>query len=99
MDKGKKAVITVLVDFVLLALIVFSVYRLLFGHDSAGIRNLFTAFIVLAIPVMFYITYMALAGDKFDDMQGMFDEDGDEGDSAAAGEDSAEEAPQPYDKS
>lgn len=78
MGKGKKAVITVLADFILLALIVFSVYRLLFGDDSAGRRNVFTACIVLAIPIMFYITYMAFAGDKFDYTPGMFDEDEDE---------------------
>lgn len=78
MDRGKKAVITVLADFVLLALIVFSVYRLLFGDDTAGRKNVFTACIVLAIPIMFFITYMAFAGDKFDYRPGMFDEDEDE---------------------
>lgn len=98
MDKGRKAVITVLVDFALFALIVFSVYRLLFGDDGAGIRNLLTAGIVLAIPGMFYITYMALAGDKFDNMQGMSDEDEDESDSAAVGENPAAEASQSDDK-
>lgn len=85
MDRGKKAVITVLADFVLLALIVFSVYRLLFGDDTSGRKNVFTACIVLAIPIMFFITYMAFAGDKFDYRPGMFDEDEDESEEEEAG--------------
>lgn len=80
MDKGKKALLAVLVDFVMLVLVVFSVYRLLFKPDTQIVKNVLTAVIVIAIPVMFYVTYMAAAGDKFEYNEDEFGDEPEVGD-------------------
>ncbi len=66
MKKGLKAVITVLVDVILIAVIVVAVYLMLFKAHNDTTKNILTVIIVLAIPVGFYMTYMVFAGDKYD---------------------------------
>ncbi len=62
----KKQLITILIDIVLLAIIVLSVYYILVRHDIEWINNLSTGVIVVCIPTTFYITYMTFAYDKFE---------------------------------
>ncbi len=66
MKKGLKAVITVLVDVILIAVIVAAVYLMLFKAHNDTTKNILTVIIMLAIPVGFYMTYMVFAGDKYD---------------------------------
>lgn len=66
MKKGLKAVITVLVDVILIAIIVVAVYLMLFKTHNNTTKNILTVIIVLAIPIGFYMTYMVFAGDKYD---------------------------------
>ena len=76
MDKGKKALIVVLVDFALVALIVFSVYMMLKTDADTFLHNLFMILIVISIPTMFFVTYLSFSGDKYqydaDEMDRMF---------------------------
>lgn len=65
MKKGQKALIAVCVDMILLALIAVAVYMILSRGEEDWVRKLFSVVIVAAIPIGFYITYMAFAGDKF----------------------------------
>lgn len=85
MDKGKRALVAVLIDFVMLALIVFSVYMLLFKADTPIMKNIFTGVIVIAIPVMFYATYMAAAGNKFEYNEDEFEDDSEDNDTLDIG--------------
>lgn len=78
MDKGKRVLAAVLIDFAMLALLIYSVYMLLLKIDTKVMKNIFTAIIVLAIPVMFYVTYMAIAGDKFEYSDTEFEDDAEE---------------------
>ena len=75
MSKGKKVIITILVDAAMLAILVFSVYSMLFHAKTELMKNVYTAFIVIAIPVIFLVTYMNVAGDKYDYKEEDFEED------------------------
>ena len=78
MKKGLKAVITVLVDVILIAIIVVAVYLMLFKTHNNTTKNILTVIIVLAIPIGFYMTYMVFAGDKYDYDDSALCEDEDE---------------------
>lgn len=75
MSKGKKVIITILVDAVMLAVLVFSVYSMLFRAKTESMKNVYTALIVITIPVIFLVTYMNVAGDKYDYKEEDFEED------------------------
>ena len=66
MDKGKKILRTVIIDVIMLGILVVSVYAIMFKAKTDGAKNLFTALVVISIPVIFFTTYMAIAGDKYD---------------------------------
>lgn len=68
MNKGLKAVIVVLVDIALLAVIVFAVRAILFLTLTELERRLCMATIIVAIPIIFYVTYLSFFGSKFDDL-------------------------------
>lgn len=74
MSKVKKAMLTVLVDAVMLAVLVFSVYSMLFCADTELMKNIYTALILISIPVIFFVTYMSIAGDKYDYIEDLEDE-------------------------
>lgn len=86
MDKGKKIAIAIVVDMALLCFIVFSVRNIICGSLSTTMKNVFSWSIVVAIPIMFFISYMAFVGDKYDltdeefDALFGYDEDGQEED-------------------
>lgn len=77
MNKGTKILIAVLADMALLVLIVLSVRYLLFHTESAVYRRIFSGVIIVAIPVMFFISFTTFAGDRYD-----YDPDAFEGDDA-----------------
>lgn len=68
MNKGLKAVIVVLVDVALLAAIVLAVRAILFFSLTELQRRMCMATIIVAIPIIFYVTYLSLFGSKFDDL-------------------------------
>ena len=66
MNKGKKVALAIVVDMLFLVVIVLAVSTIIKGADSIWKINLSKAVIVLLIPCMFFMTYMAAAGDKYD---------------------------------
>lgn len=66
MSKGWKIALALIIDIVVLFLIAFAVWRLFQGNDTAWKNTLFKWMIVLAIPCMFFLTFISFAGDKFD---------------------------------
>ncbi len=66
MNEGKKRILTVLFDIVLVALVVAAVYFYLFGDVSSGIKKLLTAVIVISIPTIFVISFITFSGNKYD---------------------------------
>lgn len=75
MKKGWKAALAIIVDLLLMALIIFSVY-IIMNSDNAVFKNICKAIIVISIPVGFFMTYMSFAGDKYDyDIDAEWDEE------------------------
>lgn len=66
MSKIKKALLVVLIDIVLMGVIIFSVYKMLNTEVGSTAYNVFMALIVISIPVIFFSTYLTVAGDKYD---------------------------------
>lgn len=80
MNKVKKALIVVLVDFVMLAVLVYSVYMMLTVKSGTIKHNIFTILTVVSIPIIFYVTYLTFAGDKYKYDNSLFeDEETDKG--------------------
>lgn len=75
MNKVKKALIVVLVDFVMLAVLIYSVYMMLTVKSGTVKHNLFTILTVVSIPIIFYVTYLAVAGDKYKFDDSLFQDD------------------------
>ncbi len=66
MDKVKKAIFVVLLDLVLIGIIIFSVYMMLNTKVGSVGHNVFKVLIVVSIPVVFFATYLLVAGNKYD---------------------------------
>ncbi len=75
MNKGTRILVTVLADMALLVLVVFSVHFLLAYPESVLYRRVFSILIIIAIPAMFFISYTAFAGDRFDYNAEVFEEE------------------------
>lgn len=78
MSKGKKLAIAIVIDFILIAAIVFAVKMIISGDATGNKRLLCQGIIVVAIPIMFYMTYMSAAGDKYDELPAELLDDEDE---------------------
>lgn len=77
MDKKTKVFLTVIADLILIGIIILSVYIVVTRYGS-NLGNVFSWIIVLAIPTMFYFSYMTFAGDKYEYKEGMFDDEEEE---------------------
>ncbi len=66
MDKGKKILRTIIIDVIMLVILAVSVYALMFKAKTEVLKNLFTLLVVISIPVIFFTTYMTVAGEKYD---------------------------------
>lgn len=75
MNKVKKALIVVFVDFVMLAVLIYSVYMMLTVKSGTVKHNIFTILTVVSIPIIFYVTYLAFAGDKYKFDDSLFQDD------------------------
>lgn len=62
----KKAILSIVVDIILIGLIVAAVSVLLLSDNNDIVRNLLYMAIIVIIPTVFFITYNAFAGDKYD---------------------------------
>ncbi|MDD6401073.1 MAG: hypothetical protein PUG10_05635 [Lachnospiraceae bacterium] len=79
MDRKTKVFLTVLIDFLLFVIVCFSTYRM--SVDANGSMNrIFSVLIFISIPIMFYLTYMTFAGEKYTYEDKMFGEEDDEDD-------------------
>lgn len=65
MDRGRRNLIIVVVDILMLVLIVVACYMLLHQGASSWNKNVCTLLIVLAIPTMFYITATKVVEGRF----------------------------------
>lgn len=74
MDKKTKIFLTLIADFALVGILCFSVYKMVTDAGTSA-KNAYSWIIVLVIPVMFFISYMTFAGDKYEYKEGMFDEE------------------------
>jgi len=98
MSKGKKIAIAIVIDFILIAVVVYAVKNIISGHATGNYRFLYQGIIVVAIPIMFYMTYMSAAGDKYDELPAeLLDDEDDENEESEESiedktEDSSEEA-------
>lgn len=72
MNKVKKALWVVLLDLVLTGLVIFSVYMMLNTEVGSVRYNIFMVLIVISIPIIFFTTYLSVAGDKYDYNQAEF---------------------------
>lgn len=63
---NNKIIVTILTDIILLGIIVLSVYFIITRTDVEWINNLCTGIIFVSIPIIFYISYMTFAYDKFE---------------------------------
>ncbi len=77
MDKRKKVFLIVALDFLLVAIVIFSVYMMLNTKVGSILYNIFMIGIVISIPIAFFITYVPLIGNKYDFDESQF-ENGDE---------------------
>lgn len=82
MDQSKKTLIVIVIDILLLVAIGFSVWKLVFFDTTGILKNVCLVAIVVLIPVIFFITYMNFAGDRFDfdeeEYERLFGDDSDE---------------------
>lgn len=69
MNRTKKVLISIIIDFLLLGLVVAAVFFLVKGELDNRMRNILTWGIVLCIPAGFGITCWNVIGDKYDDMR------------------------------
>lgn len=66
MHNGKKKFLAVLIDLALLATLLAICYFIVFRDVSEKTEKILKPIIASIIPIMFYVSYQAFAGDKFD---------------------------------
>lgn len=66
MDKGKK-IAALIVDMLLLGITVYSAYVLAVKNPGGFKASVYTALIVICIPIGFLVTYSSVAWNKFDE--------------------------------
>ncbi len=75
MNKTKNVILVVISDFILFSIIIFSVYKMLTTEPGSLINSIFMAIIVISIPIIFFSTYLLVAGDKYDFNESEFEDE------------------------
>lgn len=91
MNRAKKAVITIIIDLVLVVLVVAAVILLIKGNASQIMKSILTWGIVVIIPIGFGITCWNIVGDRYDKLEELYPEDRDEDTEKAHAEDACAE--------